>query len=190
MQGIRFYHDGVKVAEVATGGPFDERQFMFFDTEVFTGHGWPTRDSLLDPTKNTMLVDWVRAWKLASNCADRLASFCRGTWDGTLYSEGFAKNNGKLLKSPDEGTARKEALFTREGNALYAICAILPDDQLILKGIKVSDSANVTLLGVGDLDWKQDGGNLVITMPKLNPSKMPCSHAWTFKVSDIEDSKS
>ena len=29
--------------------------------------------------------------------------------------------------------------------------------------------------------------DLVITMPKFNPSKMPCKHAWTFKVSDIED---
>ena len=29
--------------------------------------------------------------------------------------------------------------------------------------------------------------DLVITMPKLNPSKMPCRHAWTFKVSAIED---
>ena len=61
---IWFYHDGVKVAEITPGGPFDEPQYMFFDTEVFTWHGWPTRDSLLDPGKNTMLVDWVRAWNL------------------------------------------------------------------------------------------------------------------------------
>lgn len=61
---IGFYHDGVKVAEATPGGPFDEPQYLFFDTEVFTWHGWPTRDSLLDPTRNTMLVDWVRSWKL------------------------------------------------------------------------------------------------------------------------------
>jgi hypothetical protein len=60
-----FYHDGVKVAEVTFGGPFEEKQYLFFDTEVFTWHGWPTRASLLDPVRNTMRVDWVRAWRLA-----------------------------------------------------------------------------------------------------------------------------
>ena len=61
---IWFYHNGVKVAELTPGEPFDESQYMFFDTEVFTWHGWPTRDSLLDSSKNSMYVDWVRAWKL------------------------------------------------------------------------------------------------------------------------------
>ena len=27
-------------------------------------NGWPTKVSLLDSSKNTMLVDWVRAWEL------------------------------------------------------------------------------------------------------------------------------
>ena len=64
---IWFYHNNVKIAEVKTGGPFDEPQYMFFDTEVFTWHGWPTRTSLLDAVKNTMLVDWVRAWALVDD---------------------------------------------------------------------------------------------------------------------------
>jgi hypothetical protein len=59
-----FYHNGTKVAEVEFGGPFAEKQYLFFDTEVFTWHGWPTRESLLDPARNTMFVDWVRAWQL------------------------------------------------------------------------------------------------------------------------------
>lgn len=59
---VWFYHNDVKVAEVKTGGPFNEQQYMFFDTEVFTWHGWPTMNSLLDPSKNVMYVDWIRAW--------------------------------------------------------------------------------------------------------------------------------
>ncbi len=59
-----FYHDSVKACEIKPGGAFDEPQYMFFDTEVFKWHGWPTRESLLNAKKNTMLVDWVRAWKL------------------------------------------------------------------------------------------------------------------------------
>lgn len=61
---VAFFHNGIQIGEVTTGGPFDEPQYMFFDTEVFTWHGWPTKASLLDPAKNTMLVDWVRAWQL------------------------------------------------------------------------------------------------------------------------------
>ncbi|KST67691.1 family 16 glycosylhydrolase [Mastigocoleus testarum] len=59
-----FYHNGKKVAEVQTGGPFYDPQYMFFDTEVFTFDGLPTISSLKDDTKNTMLVDWVRSYEL------------------------------------------------------------------------------------------------------------------------------
>jgi len=43
-------------------------------------------------------TELLRAWTLASNCANRLGSFYRATWDGKLYSEGFANNGGKLIR--------------------------------------------------------------------------------------------
>jgi len=49
---------------MTTGGPFDEPQYLFFDTEVFTWDGLPTIESLQDPARNTMQVDWARGWKL------------------------------------------------------------------------------------------------------------------------------
>ena len=61
---VWMYHDGQKVAELTPGGPFKEPQYLFFDTEVFTWEGLPTIESLRDPARNTMLVDWVRGWKL------------------------------------------------------------------------------------------------------------------------------
>ena len=61
---IWFYHNGVKVAEVRPGCDFAEPMFLFFDTEVFTWSGLPDIESLDDSARNTMLVDWVRAWKL------------------------------------------------------------------------------------------------------------------------------
>lgn len=61
---IWLYHDGSKVGEMVPPADFDEKQFMFFDTEVFTWHGLPTVASLNDPLGNTMLVDWVRSWRL------------------------------------------------------------------------------------------------------------------------------
>jgi beta-glucanase (GH16 family) len=62
---VWMYHDGQKVAELTTAGPFKEPQYLFFDTEVFTWEGLPTIDALKDPNRNAMLVDWVRGWKLS-----------------------------------------------------------------------------------------------------------------------------
>ncbi|MBK1875816.1 hypothetical protein [Pelagicoccus mobilis] len=63
---IRFYCNGEHVAEVKAGGDFDEPMYMYFDTEVFKWHGQPTKKSLLDESKNTFLVDWVRGWNLVA----------------------------------------------------------------------------------------------------------------------------
>jgi beta-glucanase (GH16 family) len=68
-RNIWFYHNGQKVAEVKTGGEFLEPMYMFFDTEVFIWEGIPTIESLKNPDRNTMYVDWVRAWKLAESGA-------------------------------------------------------------------------------------------------------------------------
>lgn len=92
----------------------------------------------------------------------------------------------KLLQHPDEGIARKEALFTRQGAALYAICPVFPDSRLTLKGIAAEPSATVTMLGHGvPLKWQQVGKNLVIDVPSFTPSNAPCNYAWTIKVSRI-----
>ena len=61
---VWLYHNGDRVAELKTGGGFLEPMYMFFDTEVFIWDGLPTLESLKDPARNTMRVDWVRAWKL------------------------------------------------------------------------------------------------------------------------------
>jgi len=93
----------------------------------------------------------------------------------------------KLLKNPDQGMARKEALFTRKDAALYAICPIFPDNQLVLKNVQAAEGAKVSFLGgEQDLKWKQDGANLVIEMPKVNPSRLPCDFAYTFKISAVK----
>ena len=59
-----FYHNGTKVAEIRFPRPFRDPMYLFLDTEVFTWAGLPSIASLKDETKNAMVVDWVRAWKL------------------------------------------------------------------------------------------------------------------------------
>ena len=74
------YHNGERVAEMKTGGGFLETM-CFFDTELFTWDGLPTIESLKDPPRNTMRVEWVRAWKLmkAENESARLNAPERGS---------------------------------------------------------------------------------------------------------------
>lgn len=43
----------------------------------------------------------LSAWKLASMNANRFASFYRGTWDATIYTEGFTTLKGKLITVED-----------------------------------------------------------------------------------------
>lgn len=64
QDNLWFYCDGVKVAEMKTQGPFTEPMYLFLDTEAFPWAGFPTLESLNDPLKNTMYVDWVHSWTL------------------------------------------------------------------------------------------------------------------------------
>ena len=63
-RNMAFYHNGTPVQFTTTGGAFNEKMYLFFDTEVFSWEGWPTLASLQDPSLNTMYVDWIRSWKL------------------------------------------------------------------------------------------------------------------------------
>jgi len=73
-QRINFYHNGELVEEVELPGDYDEPMYMFFDTEVFTWEGLPTIESLNDPQRHTMFVDWVRSWELVPGEASRIES--------------------------------------------------------------------------------------------------------------------
>ena len=133
---VAFYHNGTRLKQVTTGGPFDEGQYMFFDTEVFTWHGWPTRASLLDPARNTMLVDWVRAYRLAS---DDLAAPVASAPTGGEESDGNADygQTGFPYELPEEKpdqrlSAAMERNYTAylaprpEHNELYSLFKYTP----------------------------------------------------------------
>lgn len=61
-QEIIFYYNDIEVANVTPGGPFDEGLHMIFDMEAFHWEGFPTIGDLNDSSKNTMQIDWVRAY--------------------------------------------------------------------------------------------------------------------------------
>lgn len=94
----------------------------------------------------------------------------------------------KLTVNPDPGFAVKEVFFTRKDHQLFAICPQLPDKELRLKDVRMDKAGSVSMLGrPGQLDWRQDGADLVIALPLLNPSTMPTRHAYTFRVSNVTE---
>jgi len=64
-RNVTYYFDGQEVGSIKTPGDFNESMNMLFTTEVFSkSDGRPTLESLRDPLRNTMYVDWVRSWRL------------------------------------------------------------------------------------------------------------------------------
>jgi len=65
---IRFDLDDIQVFEVKHEGKFNTTQWMYFDTEAFIWDGLPlSPESVSDPSKNKMFVDWIRAYKKISD---------------------------------------------------------------------------------------------------------------------------
>lgn len=89
----------------------------------------------------------------------------------------------ELTIDPPPGKATKEIFFTTKENILYAICPIFPEKKLIIKDLTLPTSAKVSFLGMGgNLQWQQAGNSIEVMMPAVNPSKMPCDYAYTFKI--------
>jgi alpha-L-fucosidase len=71
-----------------------------------------------------------------------------------------------LTLNPAPGDARKEILFTRKGDTLYAILPRYPKGTLVVREVRVPKAARVTMLGRSDpLEWRTRGRDLVISLP-------------------------
>ncbi len=71
--------------------------------------------------------------------------------------------------------------FTRKGANLYAICLEWPGSALDLP--RPAGLRGVTLLGFdGDIPFEQRGGGVRIRPPALGPDRIPCKHAWVFRL--------
>jgi alpha-L-fucosidase len=90
----------------------------------------------------------------------------------------------KLTLTPDPGDARKEILFTRKGDTLFAILPSYPARELVVRGVELSKGARVALLGSRhrDIAWRQRGKDLVIAVPVLADGELPFTGAYAFKI--------
>jgi alpha-L-fucosidase len=74
----------------------------------------------------------------------------------------------KLTLRPDAGDARKEVLFTRKGENLYAILPRYPQGELRLRDLRLRANARVSLIGEARaISWSQRGRDVVIVAPPL-----------------------
>jgi alpha-L-fucosidase len=93
----------------------------------------------------------------------------------------------KLTLNPDAGDARKEILFTRKGDNLYAIVPRYPRGTLTVRDVRPKQGARVSLLGTrhSEVAWRQQGRDLLITVPVLAEGESPFEGAHAFRIEGV-----
>jgi alpha-L-fucosidase len=112
-----------------------------------------------------------------------------GTRPWGIYGEGpseLPRSNLNDLKSP---MTSRDIRFTTKGNVLYAFVLGWPrDHKVTIRSLAkpAGTIVSINLLGCpGKLDWKQTDKALEINLP----SKKPCDHAITFKITGTKSEK-
>jgi alpha-L-fucosidase len=88
-----------------------------------------------------------------------------------------------LTLHPAPGDARKEILFTRKADVLYAILPLYPAGKLALRDLRLGKGARISLLGSDHIAiWKQKSGNVVVTLPVLTDGELPFEGPRVLKI--------
>ena len=89
---------------------------------------------------------------------------------------------------PKPGNASREALFTRKGDALFALSPGWPvGGSFIIRDVMPSDTSEVSLLGSQKtLVWKRVDNTIEIDLTTIGIHDLPCDHVFTFKLTDIK----
>jgi hypothetical protein len=89
---------------------------------------------------------------------------------------------------PKNGVASIEMFFTAKERDnvtfLYAITVGYPRGTLIIRDVQTSAATQVHMLGLEEeLLFDYDGADIHVLVPVMHPSLLPCSYAYTFRVS-------
>ncbi|MDR2429521.1 MAG: alpha-L-fucosidase [Puniceicoccales bacterium] len=155
----------------------------------------PAADGSIPPIMEERLLE-IGAWLdvnaeaiYGTRPAGRSCQWTQGRRPEQKY--GTYKTKYDVLKiigqKPRGDDAVKQVFFTQKKNTLYAISSGWPGASLTLRDVDVPEDATVTLLGVkGDLQYTRDATARTVTIktPALGPDELPCSHAFTFRITN------
>jgi alpha-L-fucosidase len=86
-----------------------------------------------------------------------------------------------------ETQTRPMVHYTAKGDAVYAICLAWPGKKLKLECPVATPQTRVRMLGFArPLTWKAAAQGLVIDVPEMSVSQVPCRNAWVFKLTGLE----
>lgn len=92
----------------------------------------------------------------------------------------------KLTVDPDPGYAVKEIFYTYNptSNNLYAIFPKYPENKkLLIKNINLPIGAKISFLSTKEnLQWRQSGSNVEISLTEYNPDKIKAPYAYVIKI--------
>ena len=94
----------------------------------------------------------------------------------------------EMAKLPKAGQARKECYFTAKGDTVYAMITLIPDSgKFQIDDIELGADSQVTMLGFGDaLAVEKKGTGIEVTLPTFNPTRLPCEHIYTLKITSAK----
>lgn len=157
----------------------------------------PTADGRIPVVMEDRLLqigDWLEVNGEAIYGTRRWTRDCQWS-DGTIRQytkEEFHRNTPdpilEMARCPRDGQARKECYFTAKGNTVYAMITVLPDSGHVrIRDIELEENTRVTMLGVGgDLQVARTSSGIVVELPRLNPSRLPCQHVFTLKLTSVK----
>jgi len=95
----------------------------------------------------------------------------------------------KLTVDPDPGYAVKEVFYTYNPtkNNLYAIFPKYPDNRkLVLKDVSLPAGTKISFLSTKEnLQWRQSGKDIEISLPEYNPNKIRSPYGYAVKIEDF-----
>lgn len=81
--------------------------------------------------------------------------------------------------------------YTKKDTSVYAIVLQWPEaeEALVFSSAIPTEETSVQWVGYkGSLKWKQrPEGGMVVQLPRLLPSSIPCQWAWTFKLTKLKN---
>ena len=173
------------------------REFIFTLIDLVSRGGnllldiGPAADGTIPPIMEQRLLeigDWLQVNGEAiygTRCAGRSCQWSEGKRPDQQFGEYKVKYNviDQIGQAPQDGKAVKQVFFTQKPDALYAITAGWPGDQLVLHNVQVPADTSLTLLGDAEpLQATVDGTTLTIALLDLGPEEAPCRHAFAVKI--------